>query len=62
MGFGFNWAPPTALVDLLGVKTTLDLLERLKLPVPKVLERAAHKSNERLFSEPHVNVGRFLAG
>jgi hypothetical protein len=62
MGFGFNWAPPTALVDLIGIKTTIGLLEKLKLPVPAVLARASGTPNERLFREPHVNVGRFFAG
>jgi 3-hydroxyacyl-CoA dehydrogenase len=62
MGFGFNWAPPTALVDLMGVKTTRGLLEKLGLPVPRVLEKAAQKPNERLFREPHVNIGRFFSG
>ena len=62
MGFGFNWAPPTVLVDVLGVPTTLRLLEAERLPVPAVLQRAAQHPNERLFREPHVNVGRFFAG
>jgi 3-hydroxyacyl-CoA dehydrogenase len=60
MGFGFNWAPPTVLVDVMGVKETIAALERARLPVPAVL--AAAKPGTRLFSEPHVNVGRFFAG
>ena len=62
MGFGFNWAPPTVLADLIGAKTTLRLLEALRLPIPRVLQRAAEQPNERLFREPHVNIGRFFAG
>jgi 3-hydroxyacyl-CoA dehydrogenase len=60
MGFGFNWAPPTVLVDLIGPTTIIGLLEKHKLPVPKVL--AKHKPNERMFAEPNVNIGRFFAG
>jgi 3-hydroxyacyl-CoA dehydrogenase len=62
MGFGFNWAPPTALVDVLGVRTTVRLLEGLHLPVPPVLTQAAHHPDQRLFREPYVNIGRFFAG
>jgi 3-hydroxyacyl-CoA dehydrogenase len=62
MGFGFNWAPPTVLVDVLGVSTTISLLENYKLPVPQVLQEGATHPNERLFREANVNVGRFFAG
>jgi hypothetical protein len=60
MGFGFNWAPPTVLVDLLGLEQTIGALERAKLPVPEVLAR--HDSKGRLFREPNVDVGRFFVG
>jgi 3-hydroxyacyl-CoA dehydrogenase len=59
MGFGFNWAPPTVLVDIMGLKETTQALERAKLPVPKTLANA--KPGERLFREPQVNIGRFFA-
>jgi len=59
MGFGFNWAPPTVLVDLAGVKEMIAALERASLEVPKVL--AQHGSG-RLFNEPHVDTGRFFVG
>lgn len=62
MGFGFNWAPPTALVDLMGVTTTVGLLEAQRVPIPAVLERALQRPGERLFRDPHVNIGRFFAG
>jgi 3-hydroxyacyl-CoA dehydrogenase len=61
MGFGFNWAPPSVLVDMLGVPTTIWLLEKHQLPVPPVLQHAAKRSHERMFREPYVNVGRFFA-
>jgi 3-hydroxyacyl-CoA dehydrogenase len=59
MGFGFNWAPPSVLVDLIGVKQTVAALESAKLPVPAVLLQ--HGSGP-LFVEPHVDVGRFFVG
>lgn len=62
MGFGFNWAPPTVLVDLMGVPTTIRLLEAQGLPVPPVLTRAAKLPKEHLFREPNVDRGRFFAG
>ncbi len=61
MGFGFNWAPPTVLVDVIGVKTTIGLLEKGGLPVPAVLQEALKRPDERLFNEPNVNIGRFFA-
>lgn len=62
MAFGFNWAPPSVLVDTLGVRTTIRLLQGLHLPVPQVLEHAAQTPGQRMFREPHVNTGRFFAG
>jgi 3-hydroxyacyl-CoA dehydrogenase len=59
MGFGFNWAPPTVLVDVIGVRETIKALEKAGLQVPKVLADA--KPGERLFREPNVNIGRFFA-
>jgi len=59
MGFGFNWAPPTVLVDVMGLKQTIAALEKAALPVPKVL--ASAKPGQRLFNVPGVNVGRFFA-
>lgn len=62
MGFGFNWAPPTVLVDLIGVRKTIELLEKEGLPVPPVLQSANKRPDEPLFREAHVNVGRFFSG
>lgn len=60
MGFGFNWAPPTVLADVMGVKATIAALEKAKLPVPRTLANA--KPGQPLFTVPDVNVGRFFAG
>jgi len=62
MAFGFNWAAPTIIVDLLGIETTVRLMRSLRLPVPRVIEEAAPLAHQRLFREPHVNIGRFFAG
>src|SRR4029077_20994389 len=37
MGFGFNWAPPSVLVDLAGVKPMIGAIQRADLQAPKVV-------------------------
>ena len=59
MGFGFNWAPPTVIVDLLGARRTAALLEAARLPVPAVVAQAI-ASGRRLFTDPDVDPGRFF--
>jgi 3-hydroxyacyl-CoA dehydrogenase len=59
MGFGFNWAPPSVLIDLMGVKEAIGALERAGLAVPGILAR--HRPG-RMFKEPNVDVGRFFVG
>jgi 3-hydroxyacyl-CoA dehydrogenase len=59
MGFGFNWAPPSVLVDAIGARRTVTLLEKARLPVPRVVIEAAEKSIH-LFDEPEVDRGRFF--
>jgi len=59
MGFGFNWAPPSVLVDAIGARRTIALLEQAKLDVPRVVVEAAEK-NIHLFEEPEVDRGRFF--
>ena len=60
MGFGFNWAPPSVLVDAIGPGRTIVLLERARLPVPRaVLDAAIHQ--RPLFNEPSVDGARFFA-
>jgi hypothetical protein len=64
MGFGFNWAPPSVLVDTIGLKETIGMIEKAKLPVPKLLESAAKSgSHKRFYTSPFGNIGRyFVAG
>jgi 3-hydroxyacyl-CoA dehydrogenase len=59
MGFGFNWAPPSVLVDAIGPGRTMILLDQAKLPVPQAIRDAA--SHQRaLFNEPSVDSARFF--
>ncbi len=59
MGFGFNWAPPSVLVDTIGARRTVSLLERADIVVPPAIAQAAD-SGAKLFDEPHVDLGRFF--
>jgi len=45
MGFGFNWVPPTAWVDVLGgVDQTRKFIDSQKIPVPDFLAKATGSS------------------
>ena len=61
MSYGFNWAPPTALVDLLGARATIKLLSELKLSVPACLEQAA-SDDAKMFDGGVLDYGRTLVG
>ncbi|HLZ71758.1 MAG TPA: 3-hydroxyacyl-CoA dehydrogenase family protein [Dehalococcoidia bacterium] len=63
MATGFNWAPPSALVDLIGLDRTIAALERCQLAVPEVL-RAARRGElpTPLFRQPHMSAGRYFGG
>ena len=58
MGTGFNWAPPSVLVDALTPQGAVALIEGAKLPVPAALR--ALKPGERLFRHPTLSAGRFF--
>jgi 3-hydroxyacyl-CoA dehydrogenase len=61
MATGFNWAPPGALVDLMGAAATVEMIERAELPVPAALREAARGGTPRRFFEhARLNVGRFF--
>ena len=61
MGFGFNWAPPSVLVDTIGVRETIAMIEAAGLPVPANLAAAAKTgASRRLYTNPHGNIGRFF--
>jgi 3-hydroxyacyl-CoA dehydrogenase len=59
MGFGFNWAPPSVIVDAIGAARTVDLLLQENLTVPPVVAAAA-RAGRPLFDEPSVDSGRFF--
>ncbi len=61
MSYGFNWAPPTAIVDLLGAKNTVAMLQRLKLTVPKTVEQAAAR-DAKMFAGGVLEYGRTFVG
>ena len=58
MGFGFNWAPPSVLVDTIGLKPTIQMIEKAGLPVPPALANA--QEGTKFFDDPQVNVGKFF--
>jgi 3-hydroxyacyl-CoA dehydrogenase len=61
MGFGFNWAPPSVLVDAIGARETVAMIEQAKLPVPCNLAAAAASADAgRFYTNPHGNIGRFF--
>ncbi len=59
LGAGFNWAPPSVLVDALTPAGAIALIEGAKLPVPRALRDAA-QAGRRLFNHPTINPGRFF--
>jgi 3-hydroxyacyl-CoA dehydrogenase len=61
MSYGFNWAPPTAIVDLLGAKNTVTMLQKLKLKVPATVEQAASR-DAKMFAGGVLEYGRTFVG
>jgi len=61
MAGGFNWAPPSVLVDLMGPATAVDLIAGADVKVPAVLEEAARGGrSEPFFVHPSMNRGKFF--
>jgi 3-hydroxyacyl-CoA dehydrogenase len=58
MGWGFNWAPPTALVDLFGRDAAVAAMKKLGLTVPACVADAA--PGARLFTDPNTNIGKYF--
>jgi len=40
MGLGFNWAPPSVLVDTIGPEATARMMEEAGVPVPRAIDEA----------------------
>jgi len=64
MGAGFNWAPPSVLVDTMGVAAAVRMIEGAGLQVPEILSKAtASGEPARFVDHPTINVGKyFVAG
>ena len=61
MGMGFNAAPPSVLVDTIGVRGIVDMIGEAGLDVPKALAAAAKTGKpERFFNHTRINIGRFF--
>ncbi len=57
MGMGFNWAPPSVLVDLIGLENTCRMLDRCGIEIPLLLQNA--EPDKPFFNEP-INIGKFF--
>jgi 3-hydroxyacyl-CoA dehydrogenase len=61
MATGFNWAPPSVLVDLMGASAAVAMIEQAGVPVPNALREAAASAKPvRLFEHPQLNAGKFF--
>jgi 3-hydroxyacyl-CoA dehydrogenase len=61
MGAGFNWAPPSVLVDTMGAASAVRLIEEAGLQVPAALQSAARTGEpKRFFRDRQVNTGKFF--
>jgi hypothetical protein len=62
MGMGFNWAPPSVLVDAMGgAAAACEMIDKAGVPVPKNLEKAAKSGKpKRFFNNPLINIGKFF--
>jgi 3-hydroxyacyl-CoA dehydrogenase len=61
MGTGFNWAPPSVLVDTMGIAAAVEMIEKAGLGVPKILADAAKAGDgKKFFSHPQLNIGKFF--
>lgn len=64
MGSGFNWAPPSVLVDTMGISAAVEMIEKAGLSVPDNLADAARKGrSEKFYDARGANIGKyFVAG
>jgi len=61
MGAGFNWAPPSVLVDTMGAAAAVEMIGAAELPVPEALSAAASSGEPRkFFNQPRINSGKFF--
>lgn len=63
MATGFNWAPPSAIVDIAGAPATMKALEQYGLPVPDVVKAAVKgELPTPLFTLDFITPGRYFSG
>jgi 3-hydroxyacyl-CoA dehydrogenase len=63
MTSGFNWAPPSGYVDLIGARQAKEAMERYDLAVPAIVDAAVRGDIPTpLFRLPFVNPGRYFSG
>jgi 3-hydroxyacyl-CoA dehydrogenase len=61
MATGFNWAPPSVLVDLIGVRESVAMIEGAGLAVPAILADAVKSGRKQpFFQHSQLNVGKFF--
>ena len=61
MAAGFNWAPPSALVDLMGVAAAVEMIDAAGLAVPEALSAAASSGEPtRFFDQSRIDVVKFF--
>jgi len=61
MGSGFNWAPPSVLVDTMGAAAAVKLIDTAGLPVPEALSAAASSGDKKkFFNQRRINTGKFF--
>ena len=61
MAAGFNWAPPSVLVDTMGAAAAVEMIDSAGLPVPEALSAAASSGETtRFFDQPRINIGKFF--
>jgi 3-hydroxyacyl-CoA dehydrogenase len=61
MSYGFNWAPPCVIVDLIGARRTAELMKEYGLAVPLAVEQAAAKGT-KLYNGGVLEYGRTFVG
>jgi 3-hydroxyacyl-CoA dehydrogenase len=63
MTAGFNWAPPSGLVDLIGAEVCSAAMQRYGIPVPALIDAARRgEVPSPLFKLPSIALGRYFAG
>jgi hypothetical protein len=61
MGAGFNWAPPSVLVDTMGAASAVRLIEEAGSRCRRRSQRAASTGEpKRFFTIRQVNTGKFF--